>query len=87
MSFMKGEHMSWVSEIRLAWCMYVRPGHKVVQASDEARGRARLERPGGLWQFLKHTHKPCSLLSSYWGHQAPRASDHDPTLGSSRVES
>lgn len=38
---MKGEHLSWVSETRLAWCMYVWPGHKGVQASDEARGQSQ----------------------------------------------
>ena len=35
---MKGKHLSWVSETRLAWCVYVWPEHKGIRASDEARG-------------------------------------------------
>lgn len=80
---MKGKHLSWVSETRLAWCVYVWPGHKGVRASDEARGQS----PAGETEAHSQL---CSLLSSYWGHQAPRASDRDPHPGgfhSSRVGS
>ena len=80
---MKGKHLSWVSETRLAWCVYVWPGHKGIRASDEARGQS----PAGETEAHSQL---CSLLSSYWGHQAPRASDRDPHPGgfhSSRVGS
>ena len=73
---MKGKHLSWVSETRLAWCMYVWPGHKGVRASDEARGQSRLER-------RKHTHSFALFHPHPGAIRPPEPVAVTPTLGGS----